>query len=100
MVGGGPNDVGIRWRGGITSVGTKLYTSPMGGAAEGWRSIETAPKDGTEVLLWATKHTMLRPNQQRIVGRYSNGWWAGNSTLSHVTAWQPLAAAPQEGGQP
>lgn len=33
VVGAGPNDVGVRWRGGIVSVGTKLYTAVSGPAS-------------------------------------------------------------------
>jgi hypothetical protein len=59
-----------------------------------WQPIEKAPKDGTEVLLIATRHSMLMPHPERIVGAYRNGWWSGPSTLSHVTHWMPLPEAP------
>jgi hypothetical protein len=59
-----------------------------------WRSIETAPLDGTEVLLIATVGSMLAPNPERIVGRWERGWW-GESPLSHVTHWMPLPEPPQ-----
>lgn len=61
---------------------------------DAWQLIETAPKDGTEVLLIATRHSMLMPHPERIVGAYRNGWWSGPSTLSHVTHWMPLPEAP------
>jgi hypothetical protein len=48
------------------------------------------------VLLIATRHSMLMPNPERIVGRFSRGWWSGPSTLSHVTHWQPLPALPED----
>ena len=63
-------------------------------AANQWQPIETAPKDGTHVLLWATRHSMLAPHPEFIVGAYRNGWWSGPSTLSHVIHWMPLPAAP------
>lgn len=59
-----------------------------------WQPIETAPKDGTLVLLVATRHSMLYPNPEMIVGAYRRGWWSGPAVLSHVTHWMPLPAAP------
>jgi len=79
--------------------GTKLYTAPTaalekGDGRDAWQPIDTAPKDGTEVLLIATRHSMLIPHPEMIVGAYRQGWWSGPSTLSHVTLWQPLPAPP------
>lgn len=62
----------------------------------GWRRIDSAPKDGADVLLIATRHSMLAPKPERIVGRWSQGWWSGPSTLSHVTHWMPLPAMPEQ----
>ncbi|HDR9834668.1 TPA: DUF551 domain-containing protein [Burkholderia multivorans] len=64
------------------------------GEATGWQPIETAPKDGTNVLLIATRHSMHIPHPEMIVGAYRRGWWSGPSTLSHVTHWMPLPDAP------
>jgi hypothetical protein len=61
-----------------------------------WQPIETAPRDGTEVILWATRHSMLMPHPERIIGAFRNGWWSGPSTLSHVTHWQPLPTPPAD----
>ena len=66
-------------------------------AKDAWQPIETAPIDGTEVLLIATRHSMLMPYPERIVGAYRRGWWSGPSTLSHVTHWMPLPDAPIAG---
>jgi hypothetical protein len=73
-----------------------LYAIPQseGLRKDAWQLIETAPKDGTEVLLIATRHSMLMPHPERIVGAYRNGWWSGPSTLSHVTHWMPMPEAP------
>lgn len=65
-----------------------------GDGRDAWQPIETAPKDGTELLLIATRHSMLMPHPETIVGAYRQGWWSGPSTLSHVTHWMPLPAAP------
>ncbi|WP_186058674.1 hypothetical protein [Burkholderia gladioli] len=54
-----------------------------------WQPIETAPKDGSPVLLIATRHSMLYPHPEVIVGYWRSGWWSGPSTLSHVANWMP-----------
>lgn len=64
-------------------------------AQSGWRPIAEAPKDGTKLLLWATRNTMLVPTPEVVSGWYANGWWGDESTLSHVTHWQPLPDAPR-----
>jgi hypothetical protein len=79
--------------------GSGFESAPNAAQSEGlrkdtWQPIEKAPKDGTEVLLIATRHSMLMPHPERIVGAYRNGWWSGPSTLSHVTHWMPLPEAP------
>ena len=59
-----------------------------------WQPIETAPKDGTIVLLWGTYGSMMCANSKPIVGWFSRGWWTERMTLSHVTHWMPLPDAP------
>lgn len=61
--------------------------------AEGWQGIETAPKDGTEVLV------MLAPKVIRL-GWYfkrssrTEGWCDENGKAINPTHWMPLPAAP------
>jgi hypothetical protein len=80
--------------------GTKLYTSPMGGAAEGWRPIETAPK-GERVLVWDAA-----PNGGCSVAHLLNypgrpdSWVNPGGHKLRPTHYMPLPAAPQEGSQP
>jgi hypothetical protein len=83
----------------IKAISRLIGTAPTaalenGGGRDAWQPIDTAPKDGTEVLLIATRHSMLMPHPEMIVGAYRQGWWSGPSTLSHVTHWQPLPAPP------
>lgn len=59
-----------------------------------WNTIDTAPVDGSEILLWATVGSLLQPKNQRVIGRYERGWWALDKTLSHVTHWMPLEEPP------
>ncbi|WP_336817245.1 hypothetical protein [Burkholderia gladioli] len=67
-----------------------LAASPAPAISESeWQPIETAPKDGSPVLLIATRHSMLYPHPEVIVGYWRSGWWSGPSALSHVTNWMP-----------
>jgi hypothetical protein len=69
-----------------------------------WQPIETAPKDGTPILLAPSMYPNRRPVigawQQIAVGLFCwvdlenghhNGFW-------HPTDWMPLPAAPTQGG--
>lgn len=58
--------------------------------AEAWQDISTAPKDGTKVLLWV-------PRWSVVVGSYQHSlmsWWDGD--LVAPTHWRPLPAPPVE----
>ena len=70
---------------------------------DGWQPIETAPKDGTRVLLWFEWHDLP------VVGDFRHGrWWSVHSlggNLAHPngmdweevvrpTYWRPLPAPP------
>ena len=71
----------------------------------GWQLIETAPKDGTPVLLW-DPNSMWEPLCFVVVARWFDGEWQfldsatadeypGNGT-SHATHWMPLPPAPSQ----
>lgn len=66
-----------------------------------WQPIETAPKDGTEVLLfWQYTY----PNDEYLtqgveIGAFDEGCWTtycGDTPDSIITHWMPLPAPPQE----
>lgn len=57
----------------------------------GWQPMETAPKDGTKILLWD-------PAGWCCLGHYScagGSFWAGYRVPA--TAWQPLPGPPDGG---
>lgn len=72
------------------------------GIREGWQDIETAPKDGTEVLLWGV---CWRDHQAYAPDR-NVGWWAADGLGWQTRAkdedidpthWQPLPTPPSRG---
>jgi hypothetical protein len=68
-----------------------------------WMPIETAPKDGTPLLLAVVNGDplggipMICAGRWTVEGPYIFGWWgvAANSVcISRPTHWQPLPAPP------
>lgn len=61
----------------------------------GWQPIETAPKDGTGVLV--CRYGWIRPR----CGRWSSGgWWTNDAPLiGNPDLWMPLPAAPKPEGR-
>ncbi len=60
----------------------------------GWRQIETAPRDGTVILLWGPRY------QDAITGEWSKvapGWVDAGRYALEATHWQPLPPAPKVG---
>lgn len=67
--------------------------------ANGWQPIETAPKDGTYMVL------LLPSGFRYVIGRWfafgqeihgSTGFWEAHATTITPTHWIPLPAAPGE----
>ena len=65
-----------------------------------WQPIESAPKDGTRVLLWTGNLSAL-PTGTEMVWSATVGWW--DREMSHQwihgsgvdpTHWMPLPAPP------
>lgn len=58
-----------------------------------WRPIETAPKDGTEIVLWGVMRGHTHP--WKYIGNYFNpyakdGWWQAHTMPIEATYWVPL----------
>ncbi len=62
--------------------------------AEGWRPVETAPKDGTVVLVYAPEREGLRSIICTCNYHPDGGWCVDE--LRFVTHWRPLPAPPKE----
>ena len=73
-----------------------------------WQPIETAPKDGTEILLYDKNVWRLYPSQEEIVTySFHVGWWLFGVWVGHdssggeygcdltPTHWMPLPEAPE-----
>lgn len=67
-----------------------------------WQPIETAPKDGTEIIIFGSR-VYFHP----VMARYENdGWWVPDAPLecpwtelaSEPTHWQPLPDPPHRPG--
>jgi len=66
-----------------------------------WQPIETAPRDGTEVLIFEARHSF---GYDYAVGKFVLRWdgdtiggWSNrnsSSAYNHPTHWQPLPLPP------
>lgn len=77
---------------------------PVGGERGGWRSMDSAPKDGTSILAYC-----VHPNA-RLAGEdvaewteivvtrwidFNGGGWTWNGICGEHVAWQPLPPPPE-----
>lgn len=85
----------------------KLYSlgRPSIPCQHGWRSIETAPKDGTAILIYGVWQGEISKNPQYwdvFKAVHSFGEWLVcdcdiyGATVLKPTHWQPLPKPPQE----
>lgn len=58
-----------------------------------WQPIETAPKDGTSVLLWFTRAEPQIGRFRRGHGARTRRWWVGDFWIE-PTHWMPLPPPP------
>ena len=86
-----------------TAIRAALTAALTAMPGQGWRPIETAPKDGKLLLLCATPGRWVEKKNVVLAGYWGrNGWVAqhGGHPLSFATHWQPLPSPPpaQENG--
>lgn len=89
--------------GAIEARAIRALPLPAGGS--GWMPIETAPID-QEIDIWVARsedgHTYSHGyRQERVVWNATEAYWEGERTAifpQQATHWQPLPAAPEEGG--
>jgi Protein of unknown function (DUF551) len=78
-----------------------MVANPESVHLQRWQSIETAPRDGTKVLLWARLHDSTDASLSFMIGQYdiSFGWVATSPSVMPIVAthWMPLRA-PTEAG--
>jgi hypothetical protein len=76
--------------------GDMLYTAPQ--TASEWQPIESAPKDGTRVLLRGYGATFVA-GFEKVIGCDFYGWVVANDIHiepKHATHWMPLTSAPKD----
>lgn len=61
-----------------------------------WQPIETAPKDGTQVLLATVRGDWCKYHLGRYAAGYLSGMWVAGNDMPEPTHWQPLVP-PSEG---
>lgn len=74
--------------------------------ADGWQPIETAPKDGTPILVWDESmgyynaHSHGQDDRRYAIGYWrtksGKGWGNRNTSRPEPTHWQPLPDPPGE----
>lgn len=67
-------------------------SSPVPVEAVGWQPIDTAPMDGTEIILGVEGQLVMVGEYHDGMGRFTS--WLTNTGLVHATHWMPLPAAP------
>ena len=60
-----------------------------------WQPIETAPKDGTPVLVWRTPEKG-RNHRRMGIDRWKEGLWWHSRKEMQPTHWMPVPAPPAE----
>jgi hypothetical protein len=97
-------DARLRYRERLTRVGRAEHASspgPVQGAEHAnqdtlWASMETAPKDGTQILCFSRSREYEISHWDRTVQR----WVSKRGFLVEASHWKALPAAPDEGPDP
>lgn len=87
----------------IAAWNTRAHSAEIAGAlrdAERWRPIETAPRDGTKVLLYHHGYKSAfyrRDHEPRVwVDVFREGNWYNTAPSAQPTHWRPLPAPPTQ----
>lgn len=65
-----------------------------------WKLIETAPKDGTWVLIWETAGTNTKYSPADVAHYHLGDWYnADKQRLYGASHWMPLPAPPTPSSQ-
>lgn len=80
----------------LMNLGEALSSSPPAPAPTVWREIETAPKDGTRLLLWHSWHNgyPVTGSWRNYLGPDKYDWRTDSGALIDPTAWQHLPESP------
>lgn len=78
----------------VCSNNLNIILAALDAQANAWQPIDTAPEDGSDVLVWGTLNSMLVSDNSWHVAAYNRGWWSGGKTMSHLTHWMPLPEIP------
>lgn len=62
--------------------------------ASGWRSIDSAPKDGTWILFYVHRYAVPTVGKWYERGRYESGFWMSSAMQISPTHWMPLPTPP------
>ena len=85
----------------VTDVLTAL--SSAGIDCDGWRDIESAPKDGTRIILFGTMQGSSVPGEEfghwfSSSNRENGGWWVVFAMPFKPTHWRPRHLPPLASG--
>ena len=78
----------------------KSLRAQLAAAGPVWQPIETAPKDGTQVIA-AGRNFGASTDWHRVIAEWRENAWVGEDfmmgeTYDYLTHWQPLPAPPKE----
>jgi hypothetical protein len=94
-----------RWKTELPTTATAV-TAYLAAAGDGWRPIESAPKDGRSLMVWIADDQIAGPHVLAPISiTAENAWWDDSTCdriepLGSVTHWRPLPAPPQQEPRP
>ena len=82
----------------VSALTAALAAGRAEAGAAGWQTMDTAPKDGTRVLLWR-RAIRDQPTPIMADGFWCETCWVWPYLLSEPTHWQPLPTPPERAGK-